>query len=408
LRAGGVMTREPAGRARRRAARLFEAAQSFGLVVLLFGLPFSEAAKSAGLGLAVLGFAGKTALGRRPDFGGRALPLALASFYAAAVLSVVFARPELRAAGELFTLAMALLPFFLVADACSRPTRRLFFMLVVIAGAAVAATLAYFDHMFGEYSRLVLDSIENAIPAAEYLAAAAVAAVAMLMAELAAPVAGPILGLAAGVTGLALLMTKSRGPVIGAVAGGMLAAGTMLRRKRVAVAILALAVVAAIAFAVVNPEARVTRWGEAGRTGVENRLAIWSETLDRACDSPVTGNGIGSYSRLGIVYSDEILTLRQDNAHNTMLQIACDTGVLGSGTFLVFLVLAVVGLVRSVRTSVGMPRAVSVASLGGVVVLLVAGFFSVVIDAEPGILFFSLAAMGQAREVGRCRSEGRG
>lgn len=402
------MTGATAGRARQRAAGLFEAAQSFGLVVLLFGLPFSEAAKSAGLGLSVLGFVGKSVLGRRPDFGGRALPLALFSFYVAAILSVVFTRPELRDTGELFTMAMTVVPFLLVADACSRPTRRLFFMLTVIAGAAVAATLAYFGHMFGEYSRLVLDSIENAIPAAEYLAAATVAAVAMLLAELAAPVAGPLLGFAAGVTGLALLMTKSRGPVIGAVAGGMVAAGMMLRRKRVAAAILALAVVAAIAFAVVNPEARVTRRGEAGRTGMESRFAIWSETLDRVGDSPITGNGIGSYSRLGIVYTDERLTLRQDNAHNTMLQIACDTGVLGSGTFLVFLVLAVVGLVRSARTSSGMPRVVSVASLGGVVVLVVAGLFSVVVDAEPGILLFSLAAIGQARGRGPGRSEGRG
>ena len=49
--------------------------QSFGLILLFFGLPFSEALKSIGLAVAVTGFVGKLALGVRPHAGRWATPV---------------------------------------------------------------------------------------------------------------------------------------------------------------------------------------------------------------------------------------------------------------------------------------------------------------------------------------------
>jgi O-antigen ligase len=113
-------------------------------------------------------------------------------------------------------------------------------------------------------------------------------------------------------------------------------------------------------------------------------------------DRPVLGHGLGSYWDLGITYSDEYGDVLQTNAHNTWLHTACETGVLGAGTLALFVVLGLVGVVRACRLTSGLERAVSVGALGGIVVLLVAGVSSVTTDAEPGLLFFSLMALGSA------------
>ncbi len=225
-----------------RARGFLDGLQSFGLVVLLVGLPLSEGLKSIGLAIAVLGFMGKLVLGTRPHLAGGAVTAALLAYVAAAALSVAFAEPGLRRPGELFTLGMTVVPFILVADACARRTRRLMFAVAVVSGAAIASVAAYVSHMQGPYHRLVLGSIENAVPAAEYLGAALVLAVAMLWAEFLSPIAGPLWAFAAGSSGLVLLMTKSRGPLFGVLVGLIVTIATTLRRRRYAVAVAAAAV----------------------------------------------------------------------------------------------------------------------------------------------------------------------
>ena len=379
-----------------RAVGFLDGLQSFGLVVLLFGLPFSEAMKSAGLAIAILGFTGKLVCGTRPHMSGRAATVALVAYVAAAALSIVVAEPGLRSPGELLTLVMTIAPFILVADACARRTRRLLFAVAVVSGAALAAVLAYVSHMQGPYHRLVLGSIENAVPAAEYLGAALALAVAMLVEEFASTLAGPLWAFAAGSSGLVLLMTKSRGPLLGALVGLVVTVATALRRRRYAFIVVAAAVAAILLFATAHPGARLSGALSPGSRSVGIRTAVWSETMNLVLDRPLLGHGLGNYRHLGVIYSDERGDFHQRNAHNTWLHAACETGVLGAGTLALFMVLGLVGIVRACRVTCGLERAVSVGALGGVVVLVVAGVFSVTTDAEPGMLFFSLMALGSA------------
>ena len=379
-----------------RAAGFLDGVQSFGLVVLLVGLPLSEALKSAGLAIAVLGFTGKLVCGVRPHMAGRAATVALLAYVAAAALSIVVAEPGLRRPGELFALGMTIVPFVLVADACARRTRRLMFAVAVVFGATLASVFAYVSHMQGPYHRLVLGSIENAVPAAEYVGAALVLAVAMLVAEFASTLAGPLWAFAAGSSGLVLLMTKSRGPLLGALAGLAVTVATALRRRRYAFVVAAAAVAAILLFAAAHPGARLSGALSPGSRSVGVRTAIWSKTVDLVLDRPLLGHGLGSYPDLGVVYSDERGDFPQANAHSTWLHVACETGVLGAGTLALFVVLGLVGIVQACRLACGLERAVSVGALGAVVVLLVAGVFSVTTDAEPGMLFFSLMALGSA------------
>ena len=117
-------------------------------------------------------------------------------------------------------------------------------------------------------------------------------------------------------------------------------------------------------------------------------------SLDRAMNRPVLGHGQGTYRLLNVVYSDEQGAYHQMNAHNTVLHTACETGALGAGTLALFVVLGLACVVRACIRTRGLDRGISVGALGGLVALLVAGLFSVVTDAEPGMLFFTLMALG--------------
>lgn len=396
------------GRSRRRAVDALDAAQSFGLTVLLFGLPFSEAMKSVGLATAAASFLGKLMLGARPRVTPRGAALALLAFYAAGAFSVAAAVPGLRRPGELLTLGMTVVPFVLVADSCARPSRKLFFALVIVAGATLAALLGFVDHMTGVYKRAVLGSIENAIPAAEYLGAVVPLAVAVLLEEVAAPLAGPLLGFAAGSMGTVFIMTLSRGPLPAAITGLSMAVGMSLRRWRYGIVTWIACSAAFATFIIANPGSRAAEGLEPSR-GAGSRLATWKATAQLIAERPVLGHGLGSFHGLNVTYSDELVTIHQYNAHNAWLQVACDSGALGAGSFVAFLVLGLRELLRKTRGSRGLDRAVSLGSLAGIVAILLAGSFSVSIDAEPGILMFSLMALGAAsgapRAPGTERSE---
>jgi O-antigen ligase len=380
--------------------------QSFGLVVLLVGLPHAEALKSLGLALATLGFVVKLLLGTRPRLPGRGPVVALALFFGVAVLSVALADPEFRRPGELVSLAMTLVPFVLVADACARRSRRLLYAVAIVLGAAIASVLGFVSHMQGPYERLVLGSIENAVPAGEYLAAAVALAVSMLSVEFAAPIWGPLWGFAAGSSGLALLMTLSRGPLAGAIAGLAVTVGTSLRRGRLTLIMILIALVVIVGFVSANPDARLSKAFSLGGRSVGIRRAVWSMSLDRALERPVLGHGQGTYRLLNIVYADKYGGYHQMNAHNTLLHAACETGALGAGTLALFVVLGLAGVVRACGRTRGLMRGVSVGALGGLVALLVSGLFSVVTDAEPGMLFFTLMALGAAPLQGRAGEGG--
>jgi len=301
----------------------------------------------------------------------------------------------MRHPGELLTLGMLVVAFPITADACSKESRKSFFTMAVLAGAVAAALAGYAAYMTGDSLRLSLPSVENPVPAGEYLGAAAAVALPTLLAELAAPLAGPLAAFALGAIWIALLMTKSRGPLGGGIAGSALGAA-LSGGRRFGLAIVVVAACAAVLFSIANPEARVAEVG--GSRAAASRSSTWRATVALIAERPLTGHGPGSYPDLAVVYRDEVGSIRQLNAHNFLLQTACDTGLLGSGALALFMVLGIRDVVRALRASPpGRPRSASVGSLAGVAALLVSGVFSVSTDAEPGMLLFALLGLGAAR-----------
>jgi D-glycero-D-manno-heptose 1,7-bisphosphate phosphatase len=384
--------------------RAFDGLESFGLASLLVALPLSEAAKSIALALAVAGFAGRIAVGGRYRGAGRGALAALGLHVLAAAASVAVARGQMKHPGELLTLGMVVVLFPITADVCARPSRRLLFGFAILAGAAAAALVGYGEYMVGDSTRLALPSIENAVPAGEYLGAAAAFGVSVLLAELAAPLAGPLVAFAVGALGIALLMTKSRGPLIGAAAGCGTAALLGMRRRHAAAALAACAL-AAVLFVALNPESRVAR--PAGSRAARSRGATWSATVDLIAARPILGHGLGSFPDLGVVYSDDAGRIHQLNAHSAFLNTACETGLLGCGALVLFVVLALRDVARAIRgAALTHARAVSSGAFAAVIGLLVAGVFSVSTNAEPGMLMFVLLALGAGASRARGGAEG--
>jgi O-antigen ligase len=366
-----------------------------GLVVLLAGLPVSEAAKSAGLILAALGFFGRRLSGAPLPERGRGALIALGLFYLIAAASVLTAAPYARQPESLASLALTAFAFPALLDAAGKPSRRSLFAGAILVGGALAAVAGYADYMSDRWQRLVLPSIENAVPAAEYLAAVTAMALAVLLTAWRGAVVGPSVGFALGVSWLTLLMTKSRGPMLGAGAGAVAALCGSLRRRHAAL-LLAVLAAGAVLFWRAYPEARAVEDLAVGSRAAASRVYTWRRAVRLIAERPVLGHGLGSFKSLMVVYEDEAGAIHQGNAHNALLHVTVETGFLGCGAFLVFLVLGIRGVWRAIRAappSTG--RAISVGALAGVVAILAAGGFSVSIDAEPGILCYALLALGQ-------------
>jgi len=381
---------------RDRLLEALEGLEALGVSVLLLGLPWSEAMKSLGLALAAAGLLARLAVGGRMALAPKWTLLCLGFYFCAAVLSQMLAPEDLFRPRELLTVGMTIAAFPLVADVCGRrPSRRVLLAFVIIAGAGVGAVLGYFEYMAGPYQRLVLPSIENAIPAGEYLAAVMALAMGVLFAEAGATVVGPLLGFCAGACALVLLMTKSRGPFLGAAAGGLLIGALSLRRRWIVLAVSLALVAGVMLFGSFNPESRVVRDGVVRSSSVVKRMQAWEASMDHFAERPILGHGVGSFSLLGIHAVDEWGVEWQQNAHNVILHSLVETGLLGTGALVCFLVLGLRDVVRALRRRGWRHhRAITAGSLAGVAVLLVSGVFSVSIDAEPGMLLFALLALG--------------
>jgi O-antigen ligase len=372
-----------------------EWAQVLGLVVLLFGLPLSEALKSAGLALAVLGFLGKLALGDRPRFGSSATAWALLGYALVGVLSFAAAEPSLRRPDGLLALGMTVVPFFLVVDACRRPDRRRVLAWTVVLGCAVACLDGIVEFAGGTEARLSLGSIENAVPAAEYLGACLTFTLGMLIGTAGSRWRAAVSAVACLLTLFALVFTGSRGPMIGAAGGAVLVLAVGPRTRLYAVLLLAGLLAAAVWLNVADPASRMSSGAATDSHSASFRLSTWRSTSALIAERPVLGHGPGTFAGLGVVYEDRIWGGLVQNAHNVWFQTACETGVLGAGALAFFLVLGTAAIAGSALRERGFDRAVSVGALGAVAALLVAGIFSVTTDAEPGMLLFALIALGR-------------
>ncbi|MBA3530522.1 MAG: O-antigen ligase family protein [Ardenticatenales bacterium] len=202
-------------------------------------------------------------------------------------------------------------------------------------------------------------------------------------------------GGAAGVMGLALFLTLSRGAWIGAVVA-VVAVGTLLSR-RAALASLFLGIALALAFSLglaqFLPEALARRATDflpyinvfnvqvRGITittenfAVIERLAHWQAGYEMWLDRPWLGQGIGNYVAAYPTFRIPPWDEPLGHAHNLFLNTLAETGVLGLGAYLFFWGNALWMAFRAVRQNEGLWRGVAVGALGAMVHLHLHNFF---------------------------------
>jgi O-antigen ligase len=163
---------------------------------------------------------------------------------------------------------------------------------------------------------------------------------------------------ASGIIGLALLTTLSRtGWIAGFVGLGVV---VFLARGRVLVWALALVVVVAllVSFAGVTGALgeRAASATDLGQYEVASRLDFWSASLKILETSPVVGVGLANFAE---AYSDVNLQGKWNlpgsgyrpppHAHNLVLTLLAETGVVGVAAFFAFVAAVISALVRALR-----------------------------------------------------------
>ncbi len=189
-------------------------------------------------------------------------------------------------------------------------------------------------------------------------------------------------------TGMALVMSWSRGAWLGATAA--VACVVMLVDKRIALAlgILALALILLVRLPLQPFLARfqeLTIWPgrEDLRTieitdenyAVVERLAHWDAAIRMWGDHLWFGVGIGNYEPVYSAYALPRWPEPLGHAHNYYLNIAAETGLLGLGAYLLFWGWVFFQAFKGIYSQVGWKRALLIGAVGSFVHLTVHNFF---------------------------------
>jgi O-antigen ligase len=222
----------------------------------------------------------------------------------------------------------------------------------------------------------------------------------------------PLYAFAAGLMGLALIMTNSRGGMISlgaeilflaVVAGPSLRHGPRRpREERIRAALLraalAFVLVAALiggAVAIGGKDSFTRLLGTANMSDpTTGRSHFWSVAVDVIKAYPIIGSGLGSYGVLYTQYDSWNGIYRVEQAHNDYLQVLSDGGIVGGLLGLAFLILLFrKGFYRR-ETDDKFKRGVVTGALAGCFAVLIHSFFDFTLHTTAnGLLFLILAAL---------------
>lgn len=217
----------------------------------------------------------------------------------------------------------------------------------------------------------------------------------------------------AGLMGVALVMTASRGGIISLVAEIVfLVIVTAIWRKRgerkrvrssrlkgVAARVgLAGALIVGLFMGVIllGGEFSLNRFIDSVNTDdpTTGRSHFWAVTIEMIRANPVLGTGLGAYGVIYTRYDTRNGLYRLEQAHNDYLQVLSDAGVVGGALALSFVVLLFYRGFGRARSRDDFRRGVALASLGGCFAVLVHSFFDFTLHTTSNaLLFLVLAAL---------------
>jgi len=314
-------------------------------------------------GILILAWLGIAATSRSRDRSTRGLvgrePLlaaSLALFAGWAAASLVWAESPAAALSSLgrYALDFALFPIALIA--IRNRGHVLWIVGSFLAGAFVVVALGVLDGSLQSSSgddRLSGAGV-NPNQLGTYLVVVVVVAAVLTANRRWSPTARTAVFAITGLAGIAVLMTLSRGALVG-LAAALLVAPVAIGRGRRSVAILfvIIAAVGSVAFyAALAPAGSVDRVTHPERGGGTGREDLWRVGLRIVKDKPLTGVGAGNFPVASVHYllrpgasnRDEIIVDKQKVAHNIYLTVMTELGTIG---FVLFALILGQCLIRS-------------------------------------------------------------
>lgn len=215
----------------------------------------------------------------------------------------------------------------------------------------------------------------------------------------------------AGLMGVALVMTASRGGIISLVAEILfLTIVTAIwrkpserrrrksgRLKRVAGRLgLAGALLVGLFLGVVllGGEFSINRFIDSVNTDdpTTGRAHFWAVTLDIIKAHPVIGTGLGAFGVIYTRYDTRNGLFRLEQAHNDYLQVLSDAGIVGGVLALSFVVLLFYKALSRARSRDDFRRGIALAALSGCFAVLVHSFFDFTLHTTSNALLFLVLA----------------
>lgn len=227
-----------------------------------------------------------------------------------------------------------------------------------------------------------------------------------------------LLGIAAALMGIAIIMTGSRGGFLGVlgVVGFVLAARFATgkgRRGEAAKPASMLGLVAGGAAILIIVAGAVLFLGGGGplfrglgldaqQTDVTSgRLHFWSVAWRIFLDNPVIGAGFDAFGVAFGKYDTWNGTFRVEQAHNDYLQMLADAGVLGFACIAAFIFLFFRRGLRVISSSTNeLRKSVAVGSMAGCFGILIHSFFDFPLRTQSNAFFFLLLVVLATRSIG--------
>jgi O-antigen ligase len=217
----------------------------------------------------------------------------------------------------------------------------------------------------------------------------------------------------AGLMGVALVMTTSRGGIISLVAEIFffvvvtaiwrpVRRGKRNKRGRVKAAAIRLALGVALLVALflgvilLGGEFSISRFIDSVNTDdpTTGRAHFWSVTLDIIKAHPFLGTGLGAFGVIYSHYDTRNGLYRLEQAHNDYLQVLSDGGVIGAALALCFVIILFHRAFVRMKSRDVFRRGVALAALGGCFAVLVHSLFDFTLHTTSNaLLFLVLAAL---------------
>ncbi|PWT93010.1 MAG: hypothetical protein C5B55_05295 [Blastocatellia bacterium] len=229
---------------------------------------------------------------------------------------------------------------------------------------------------------------------------------------------------AAGLMGVALVMTSSRGGIISLVAEVLFfVLVTALwskrghrkrKRSRVRDALIRIGLAVAllvglfVGVTMMGGELSLTRLIDSVNTDdpTTGRAHFWAVTIEMIKAHPVLGTGLGAFGVIYTRFDSRNGLFRLEQAHNDYLQVLSDAGIVGAVLALSFVLLLFYRAFVRMKSHDDFRRGVALASLGGCFAVLVHSFFDFTLHTTSNALLFLVLA-GLATMNGRVENQPR-